>query len=270
MCLKPIFLKKIESYVPCGWCPKCKLKRVNAWVFRLQQEEKLHTKSLFVTLTYDNKNIPISQKGFMTLRKTDWQQFVKRLRYNTGDNRGERRIKYYACGEYGSQTVRPHYHAIIFDAFEDQIYDSWGKGQIKCLPVNSNTIAYCCKYICKEQTIGKQRWDDRERERAFMSLGLGKNYITPQTIRYHTEHMDSSVQQEGGYIQCLPRYYRDKIFTPEQRNIINEKNYAAQEKEQQDLINIFGDPISAGVHRKQVLITAVKQNILKNKQRNKI
>ena len=27
---------------------------------------------------------------------------------------GERRIKYFACGEYGNNTHRPHYHAIIY------------------------------------------------------------------------------------------------------------------------------------------------------------
>lgn len=278
MCLKPIFLKQQECYVPCGKCPACKMKRVNAWVFRLEQEERRHKSALFVTLTYDDKNIPISKKGFMTLSKNDWQCFIKRLRYVTGDNRGERRVMYYACGEYGPKTVRPHYHAIIFDVFEDQVFKAWGLGGIKCLPVNANTMAYCCKYICKDSKIGKYSWDDREKERAFMSKNIGLNYITgpngllqeSKNFWYHRDHMESVVVREGGYKSAMPRYYRDRVFTMEERIAINEKNYEKQKIIEETLMLELGGLLEYNNHKKEVLKNAIEKNILKMKQRNKI
>ncbi|AXB22553.1 replication initiation protein [Lynx canadensis associated microvirus CLP 9413] len=45
-----------------------------------------------------------------TLAKRDFQLFMKRLRKAFPDQK----IRYFAAGEYGSETFRPHYHAILF------------------------------------------------------------------------------------------------------------------------------------------------------------
>ena len=53
----------------------------------------------------------------MSLRKRDFQLFMKRLRKKYSDDR----IRFYACGEYGSETFRPHYHAILFGLHLDDL-----------------------------------------------------------------------------------------------------------------------------------------------------
>lgn len=95
--------------VPCGRCPPCKQRRVNEWVFRLMQEDKNSVSAHFVTLTYDTRFVPISENGFMTLKKSDFQDFMKRLRFNTGIQG----IKYYAVGEYGSK-ISVHISTLLF------------------------------------------------------------------------------------------------------------------------------------------------------------
>ena len=68
--------------VPCGRCPLCKRKRINQWVFRLQEEDKYSKSSHWITLTYDTDNVPLcgENNSMMTLDKKDFRLFMKRLR----------------------------------------------------------------------------------------------------------------------------------------------------------------------------------------------
>lgn len=104
--------------VPCGKCIGCLMDKSRDWANRLLLESLYHDQSWFVTLTYDDAHVPVS--GYtdefgeyvatsQTLRKRDVQLFMKRLRYYAVD-----KIRYYAAGEYGAETMRPHYHLILF------------------------------------------------------------------------------------------------------------------------------------------------------------
>ena len=106
--------------IPCGKCDGCRLDYARQWADRCMLEAKYHDKNSFITLTYNDDNIPVAENGNYTLVKKDFQDFMKRLRESIGDVK----IRYYACGEYGSKSLRPHYHAIIFgyDFSEDPIF----------------------------------------------------------------------------------------------------------------------------------------------------
>ena len=165
--------------VPCGRCPPCKKRKVQQWVFRMMQEEKVSESSHFITLTYNTDNVPISENGFMTLDKADWQKFMKRLR-----KRNTKKLRYYAVGEYGGKTDRPHYHAIIYNLdHEDLIAESWKIGTVHIGTVSGSSIAFTTKYIDKEKRIPMFERDDRLREFSLMSKGLGKNYINEKSIQ---------------------------------------------------------------------------------------
>jgi hypothetical protein len=60
----------------------------------------------FITLTYDDRNLPNDH----SLNKKHFQNFLKRFRKAIHPQK----IRYFMCGEYGDDTWRPHYHAIIF------------------------------------------------------------------------------------------------------------------------------------------------------------
>lgn len=217
------------SVVPCGKCPECKKKRAQAWIFRLLKEEKIHKNSLFVTLTYAPENVPISNKGFMTLRKRDYQLFMKNLRNEINRNPAyadfkKLKVKYYACGEYGSDTWRPHYHAIMYDTPPDAVVKAWSLGHVHIGNVSGDSIAYTTKYICKEKRVPVHSNDDRVPEFSLMSKNLGKNYLTLEAINWHRTNAASYVVLEGGYTQALPRYYRDFIFSEDERELLNVVN----------------------------------------------
>lgn len=212
------FLKKIP--LPCGKCPPCRKRRVDGWVFRLLQEDKISSYSHFVTLTYNTDHVPISANGFMTLRKSDFQKFMKRLRKYTGI----RNIRYYAVGEYGTKNNRPHYHAIIFNVPTAVSYaKAWSLasapiGQIDVGQVSGDSIAYTTKYIDKPKRIPVHKRDDRQREFSLMSKGLGASYLTPEIVQYHKDRIDELyITKNGGYKIAMPKYYRDKIFDEEEK-----------------------------------------------------
>lgn len=267
-CLHPIFLRSQEMVVPCGKCPDCRNRRVQSWVFRLQQQEKIHVTSAFITLTYAPENLPRTPNGFSTILKTDFQKFMKRLRKNTNI----KTIRYYACGEYGSQTWRPHYHAIIFDAKFEDIYKAWGLGQVHIGTTTAESIAYTTKYMCKKKKIPVHSKDDRVPEFSLMSKNLGKNYLNENLTKYFRNTQNSFVYLPGGFKQALPRYYRDRIFTNRERTEINKKAQAAHVESYNKAIEKAGGINNYYYNRKAAIAAAMKkfENDKSNEKRNKL
>ncbi|QCS37351.1 replication initiation protein [Tortoise microvirus 90] len=208
--------------VPCGKCPECCMRRSNNWQFRLLQQEKASSSASFVTLTYNTDHVPMSKRGFMTLCKTDFQDFMKRLRYYHPKGA---KLRYYAVGEYGSKTFRPHFHAIIFDLDREQLPKAWTLGDIHIGDVSGASVAYTTKYMHKGKMIPVHSNDDRIPEFSLMSKKLGANYLTPQMVAYHQADLTRNyVTLEGGVKVAMPRYYREKIYSEEQRNLQNLHN----------------------------------------------
>ena len=111
--------------VGCGKCLSCRIAKRKEWSTRLWHELAYHNKSVFLTLTYDDYNVPDNE----SLRLKDLQLFFKRLRKSLY-KADFPRIKYFACGEYGNMTARPHYHSIIYGLGLDReskrmVIDNW-------------------------------------------------------------------------------------------------------------------------------------------------
>lgn len=174
-CMTPFTVKdkktKESIPVPCGKCPNCRARRVSGWSFRLMQEDKHSFDSSFITLTYDTRFVPITASGFMGLKKRDLQLFFKRLRKASP---AEPKIKYYAVGEYGGRTMRPHYHIILFNASIHKIQEAWNLGQVHYGKVSGASVGYTLKYMNKKGKVPMHRNDDRQPEFALMSKNWGQ------------------------------------------------------------------------------------------------
>ena len=154
--------------VPCGKCVSCKCDYSRDWSNRMILELQDHDEAIFLTLTYNDDHLPLSPQGYPTLVKRDVQLFFKRLRRHLGD----KRIRYYLAGEYGSSTHRPHYHAIIYgigiSTFKDSHVQGWNKlghlfytsptleslwsnGFILFSSVTWRTCNYVARYVLKKQ-----------------------------------------------------------------------------------------------------------------------
>lgn len=101
---KPIADPEGELTLPCGQCIECKSKRASDWALRAKHEISLHDENCFLTLTYDDDNLPSR-----LIVKSEFQKFMKRLRKKT-----KCKLRYMVSHEYGGKTGRPHHHAIIF------------------------------------------------------------------------------------------------------------------------------------------------------------
>lgn len=223
-------------------CHHCKERTLREWIFRLVYEGRRATAAHFITLTYDNAHVPRSKNGFKTLNRQDLTLFMKRLRKNTGI----KGIKYFACGEYGTQRKRPHYHAIVYNQPDPKAYqNAWAVyspefkrkvaiGETHTGTVNQKSIAYTCKYLDKPNLVGYFKNDDRAKEFRAMSQDLGANYITPATIRFHRNHLDKLYLMMDGFKVPMPKYYQQQIYTDldrkEQLAIIVDKAQDKQRK----------------------------------------
>lgn len=213
----PIYSNDRQVPVPCGKCPACLSRRTSVWTFRLKQHAKNAINSYFVTLTYDTRFVPITSRGYLTLDKRDVQLYFKKLRKAHPENHEP--IKYYLAGEYGSKTLRPHYHIILFNADIELIHKAWDKGEVHIGELTEASAAYTAKYINKGKIIPIHKNDDRLPEFSLMSKKLGLNYLSEKIIRYHRADIERNyLTLEDGKKISLPRYYRQKIWTePELR-----------------------------------------------------
>lgn len=255
-CISPITLKakpsafRTTQVVPCGKCLACLERRRNDWSIRLAEEYRGSDSAHFITLTYNDENIPYSEEsGLPTLSKRDVTLFMKRLRSNLS-KAGEYpnllgkivkkpkihvKIKYFLQGEYGSNFNRPHYHMILFNfpmQYDYLIEYSWAKGFIHYGEVTQASIHYTTKYI-----LSKLEGDfcGIQKPFALMSKGLGLTYAK-RLFRYHNQNMVETYTAIGGEKFPLPRYIKDKLFTKVQQMEITAKtiSYSARREAKQD------------------------------------
>jgi hypothetical protein len=238
--------------VACGRCPLCRKVKLAQWCFRLQQEDKYSISSYFLTLTYNPANVPITKKGWMTLNKKHVKYFMDRLRKLEKDTWKEREdrcrmktIKFYAVGEYGTKSDRPHYHIIIFNVInKENIYHAWKtknkkgesvpRGSVHLGNVSGNSIAYTLKYCHKPSRFPKFKGDDRVKEFNVQSTKLGVGYLTKNMIKYHKSVLNRYYCINDGYKVRMPRYYANIIYTEEELRKISKIVYEHKIKEKQD------------------------------------
>lgn len=146
--------------VPCGRCIGCRLDKARDWGTRLVHEAALHEHSAFLTLTYSDECLPDDY----SVNKRDLQLFMKRLRKALEP----KKVRYYACGEYGDKKYRPHYHMVLFGYWPDDCYewrvtsgghkyyrstkieDLWGMGHVELGDVSVGNSEYVARYVLKK------------------------------------------------------------------------------------------------------------------------
>lgn len=191
--------------VPCGRCAFCLATRRSDWSTRLEYEAKLHLDRAFVTLTYADAHLTWKNSKSQ-LVKSDLQKWFKKVR------KAGYKVRYYAVGEYGSKTHRPHYHVLLFGFVpESVIRSSWSLGMVHIGKVTQASISYCLKYM-----VNGSGMDMRGREKPYNTMsrrpGLGHNYLSADMIAWHKSGRKNYVLIDGQK-RHLPRYYKCKIFS---------------------------------------------------------
>lgn len=205
---------------PCGKCINCLRKYEKDWSFRMREEMAKSRSSFFLTITYNDENLPFVGK-LPSLKKSDYQGFLKRVRKRLSRIDRDITLRYVVCGEYGGETNRPHYHFAIFfnqrvpfNVFYKICNDSWNKGFIQLKFLDSDKIHYLSKYFNKLDP----RWHNVEIFRN-MSVGIGKGFLTPKVVSYYRKKR-TTVVHRFGVTRSMPRYYKDKIFNRYAKEVI--------------------------------------------------
>lgn len=202
--------------IPCGQCIGCRLEKSRQWAVRCHHEASLYDDNCFLTLTYNDDQLPLNG----SLNLPDFQRFMKRFRQEISPIK----IRFYHCGEYGEQTRRPHYHALIFNYdFPDKKYyknsnghrlytselleEYWTHGHCQIGSVTFESAAYCARYIMKKITGDQaiEHYGDLTPEYTTMSRrpGLG----SPWLKKFHTDVYPDDFLVINGVKQKPPKFY---------------------------------------------------------------
>lgn len=168
----------------------CRFNRRRVWMHRIILEASENEKNAFVTLTYRDDRVPDGG----SLDPKHLQGFLKRLRSAVAPST----FRFFAVGEYGDVSERPHYHAGLFGFpgcaygqsryslrvidccyWCDLVRDKWGRGHTYCGSLEADSAGYLAGYVTKKMTSRSDpRLKGRYPEFARMSLrpGVGAGF----------------------------------------------------------------------------------------------
>lgn len=218
---------------------------------RLQYEALSVRQPLFVGLTYDDEHLPLeldpetvlyeNRVYHGALDRSHLDKFLYTVRHPL--RKAGHILRYYAIGEYGTQLGRPHYHL--------QWFSDYPLGYENCMYAQDQDSSYC-KHICKTDCVHRHivnSWPYGHatsypctpadigyitllhvtgKEPPFphlppafqtQSKHLGEFFFTQKQLveKIFVEEKCFFTYTPDGIQTALPRYYRDRIFTPKER-----------------------------------------------------
>lgn len=193
--------------LPCGNCLGCRMAKARAWALRCHIEQQRHETTVFTTLTYNEQHVPI------TLERRHAQLWLKQLRRH----KPAKSVRYFYCGEYGEQTKRPHFHAILYGCgTEDSelVQDTWGRGNTLTENITPARIAYVAGYCSKKinyrlqeewrtdpETGEYYKWQPPYRDMSRRPGIGGHARQWPESWRLYAVH--------NNHKQAVPRFYHE-------------------------------------------------------------
>lgn len=270
----------------CGQCHECRLRKSREWANRCVLEMDQYNpedgvvKNWFVTLTYDprftddlrswkNPDIlslhdpngharylqDLKYQGYRRIGepiedvkpvKDHLQMFNNAIRKKWDEKYHHQGVRFYACGEYGDESARPHYHEILFNLpidpdrlklrFTNQFGDnyftcddlsaSWGKGHILLSEANWTNAAYVARYIMKKLTgdLGEEAYTKVGLKPPFTRMsrrpGIGGEFYKGPEDYFLIDDLDLQIDPDTGEVLCDPDRalsvmpVHDKIYLP--------------------------------------------------------
>ena len=208
--------------VGCGQCYECRKQKANQWRVRMMEEIRHDKTALFITLTFNQekyeyyKNKSEINQDDNELATSAIRDCLERIRKKT-----KKSLKHWFITEKGhTNTHRIHLHGIIWgENAKELIEEKWQNGFIYIGEyVNESTINYIIKYVTKVDL------DNREfKGKILCSAGIGRNYINredSQNNKYIPNETKEQYRTRDGLKYTLPMYYRNKLYTEEEREAL--------------------------------------------------
>ena len=244
-----------DRKVPCGKCFNCRINKRRCWTARILLEglaaERCGQEVSWVTLTYAEENVPVVARGvsgepLRSLNTLDYQLCFKRIRKRPDIGS----FRYFLVGEYGDQTFRPHYHALLFgprtvrvEAALKQEWEQdfghtrvrpWRVGDESLTDASEKRAAYCAGYVVKKMTsledyrLGRARHPEFSRMSRGSAGGYGLGCV-PAVLDLQTTRGGAIQLTETGDVarsvringklwpldRTVRRYLRDQLGIPQ-------------------------------------------------------
>ena len=243
-----------KSVIPCGKCIGCRLDYSKEWANRAYLESTLYPDAnWFVTLTYEDPFLTIKDEftdknGFTwtienneraTLVPEELHRFLNTFRQIMLREYGVKGIRFMACGEYGEQNLRPHYHIILLNCpipeetfynprikrgffyYQNKIIErAWTKGISNISEASWNCISYTARYITKkvngnaEADIYYANGIIQEFFRMSRDPGIGKPYYDLHKDEIYKDDRIMISNLSGVHYEKPPKYF-DDLFKEE-------------------------------------------------------
>ncbi|UPW41224.1 replication initiator protein [Sigmofec virus UA08Rod_4888] len=220
----PYMRDKRLKYIPvgCGRCIECRKKKKREWQVRLNEELRVNKKAKFITLTFSEENLDLLRQlyggmdYYNQICTVAMRRFLERWRKATGKS-----VKHWFITELGHKgTERIHLHGILFtDADKEFIEKTWHYGMIWVGKfVNEKTINYITKYVLKTDQMHQDYMP-----KILCSKGIGADFVKTgdwQRSTYKRGYFgetEDNYRLRSGFKLAMPMYYRNKIYTEEQR-----------------------------------------------------
>lgn len=241
----------------CGHCIECRQKKANEWLVRLNEDIKHHTNGKWTTLTFSNESIKhlCNQEYKFTSYKWDGLRKEKILEENiypigwakgyVRDNaiatkamrlfnerwrkKYKKALRHWFITELGHNgTENIHLHGIIWT--DESIYEiekKWEYGHIwkgnyiydRIINyVSPKTINYMMKYVTKVDADHKYY-----KSKILCSPGIGKDWIykgDTEWSKFNKDNTNDNYRTNTGHLIGLPTYYRNQIYTDDQREYL--------------------------------------------------
>lgn len=268
---KPKLHHEGDLLLPCGSCTECISKRAIEWATRAKHELSIHAESSFITLTYNNENLPSIHDI-----KPEFQKFIKRLRKKI-----KQPIRYMVSHEYGSKNFRPHHHAIIFGWNPNQqklhtyspksgepLFRSpelealWDFGFSSIGTANERTAYYIASYSLK----GKKHTLTDPHTGELITISDCMDASKRPAIGYN--YFIKNIKQLIDSDQILPRYYLKRLMLENptlHQQYENDRSLNLKSRSSQELLSKYiisqSNPISSQFRETDKTFTETTQEI---------
>lgn len=200
--------------VPCGQCMNCRVNKARKWTGRILAEMMGSPPrcNWFLTLTISDENLHRApphayaslEKGAFSLWLRAWQ-------------RANGAFRYYAVGEYGDLSRRPHYHLAMFHSSPEFMW-SFGQdwearwGHFLYSEMGDKRAAYLAQYTTKKLTSpdddrlgagGALEGCEPEFRTSSRHPPLGYRFARALIAQYRTPQGRAVLEQQGDVARCF-------------------------------------------------------------------
>ena len=208
--------------IGCGKCMECKKQKSTEWQVRLHEEIRESKNGKFVTMTFTDEALVKLQSELKTYRGYELENQTATLAVRRFLERWRKKnkisVRHWLVTELGQKdSERIHIHGILWtDEDKEEIEEKWKYGNVWIGEyVNNKTINYIVKYINKVDAKHKEY-----KSKVLTSKGIGSGYlrrIDSENNKYNGVNTDETYRTREGAKLALPIYYRNKIYSDEEK-----------------------------------------------------